>query len=133
MYSAYEYTVPPYGSTTIFTDLQIKLPEGCYGRVAPRSGISREYNLGVGGGVIDRDYRGNVGVLLFNHGPQPFEVFRGSRIAQLICERVAYPLIQEVEKLTQNDSERGINGFGSTGGYVVSTTGIESPDQSPLQ
>ncbi|KFZ45822.1 hypothetical protein N321_03773, partial [Antrostomus carolinensis] len=64
-------------------------------------------------GVIDEDYRGNVGVVLFNFGKETFEVKKGDRIAQLICERIYYPELEEVQAL--DDTERGEGGFGSTG------------------
>ena len=66
-----------------------------------------------GAGVIDQDYRGNVGVILFNFAESPFEVKKGDRIAQLICERIFTPTLVEVSQL--NDTERGEGGFGSTG------------------
>nr|XP_051678366.1 deoxyuridine 5'-triphosphate nucleotidohydrolase, mitochondrial isoform X2 [Oryctolagus cuniculus] len=98
LYSAYDYTVPPMEKAIVKTDIQIALPSGCYGRIA---------------GVIDEDYRGNVGVVLFNFGKEKFEVKKGDRIAQLICERIFYPEIEEVQVL--DDTERGAGGFGSTG------------------
>ncbi|XP_074249755.1 deoxyuridine 5'-triphosphate nucleotidohydrolase, mitochondrial isoform X2 [Saimiri boliviensis] len=98
LYSAYDYTIPPMEKALVKTDIQIALPSGCYGRVA---------------GVIDEDYRGNVGVVLFNFGKEKFEVKKGDRIAQLICERIFYPEIEEVQAL--DDTERGSGGFGSTG------------------
>ena len=55
------------------TDIQIALPSGCYGRVAPRSGLAAKHFIDVGAGVIDEDYRGNVGVVLFNFGKEKFE------------------------------------------------------------
>lgn len=95
------------------TDIQIELPSGCYGRVAPRSGLAAKNFIDVGAGVIDEDYRGNVGVVLFNHAAVPFEIKKGDRIAQLICEQIFYPTIEEVETLSI--TERGAGGFGSTG------------------
>lgn len=64
-------------------------------------------------GVIDEDYRGNVGVVLFNHSDTDFPVAKGDRIAQLICERIFYPVLEEQRTLC--DTERGGSGFGSTG------------------
>ncbi|XP_056355910.1 deoxyuridine 5'-triphosphate nucleotidohydrolase, mitochondrial isoform X2 [Oenanthe melanoleuca] len=98
LYSAYDCVIPPMEKAVVKTDIQIALPSGCYGRVA---------------GVIDEDYRGNVGVVLFNFGKETFEVKKGDRIAQLICERIYYPELEEVETL--DDTERGEGGFGSTG------------------
>lgn len=97
----------------MLTDIQIELPSGCYGRVAPRSGLAAKNFINVGAGVIDEDYRGNVGVVLFNHAEENFEVKKGDRIAQLICERIFYPEIEEVSALST--TERGAGGFGSTG------------------
>ncbi|XP_029808301.1 deoxyuridine 5'-triphosphate nucleotidohydrolase, mitochondrial isoform X1 [Suricata suricatta] len=113
LYSAYDYTVPPMEKALVKTDIQIALPSGCYGRVAPRSGLASKHFIDVGAGVIDEDYRGNVGVVLFNFGKEKFEVKKGDRIAQLICERIFYPEIEEVQVL--DDTERGSGGFGSTG------------------
>ncbi|XP_039744132.1 deoxyuridine 5'-triphosphate nucleotidohydrolase, mitochondrial isoform X2 [Pteropus medius] len=97
LYSAYDYTVPPMEKTLVKTDIQIALPSGCYGRVAPRSGLAAKHFIDVGAGVIDEDYRGDIGVVLFNFGKEKFEVKKGDRIAQLICERIFYPEIEEVQ------------------------------------
>ncbi|XP_055707601.1 deoxyuridine 5'-triphosphate nucleotidohydrolase [Phlebotomus papatasi] len=111
--SAYDCVVPARGKELVKTDIQIQVPEGCYGRVAPRSGLAHKNFIDVGAGVIDEDYRGNVGVILFNHSDLDFKVTKGDRIAQLICERIFYPDIEEVQSLTE--TERGSGGFGSTG------------------
>ncbi|XP_048812661.1 deoxyuridine 5'-triphosphate nucleotidohydrolase, mitochondrial isoform X1 [Lagopus muta] len=113
LYSAYDYIIPPMEKAVVKTDIQIALPAGCYGRVAPRSGLAAKHFIDVGAGVIDEDYRGNVGVVLFNFGKETFEVKKGDRIAQLICERIFYPELEEVQTL--DDTERGEGGFGSTG------------------
>uniref|UniRef100_A0A8C0D690 Deoxyuridine 5'-triphosphate nucleotidohydrolase n=1 Tax=Balaenoptera musculus TaxID=9771 RepID=A0A8C0D690_BALMU len=101
--------LPPMEKAPVKTDI----PSGCYGRVAPRSGLAAKHFIDVGAGVIDEDYRGNVGVVLFNFGKEKFEVKKGDRIAQLICEQIFYPEIEEVQVL--DDTERGSGGFGSTG------------------
>ncbi|XP_054693485.1 deoxyuridine 5'-triphosphate nucleotidohydrolase, mitochondrial isoform X1 [Grus americana] len=113
LYSAYDCVIPPMEKAVVKTDIQIALPSGCYGRVAPRSGLAAKHFIDVGAGVIDEDYRGNVGVVLFNFGKENFEVKKGDRIAQLICERIYYPELEEVQAL--DDTERGEGGFGSTG------------------
>jgi deoxyuridine 5'-triphosphate nucleotidohydrolase len=69
--------------------------------------------IDVGAGVVDYDYRGNVGVVLFNHGEQDFAIARGDRVAQLILERISMAPAVEVQELT--DTARGSGGFGSTG------------------
>ena len=81
--------------------------------VAPRSGLAWKYSIDVGAGVIDADYRGPVGVILFNHSDVDFEVKVGDRIAQLIIEKIITPEVVEVEDL--DSTERGVGGFGSTG------------------
>lgn len=112
-YSAYDCVIPARGKAVVKTDIQVELPEGCYGRVAPRSGLAVKNFIDVGAGVIDEDYRGNVGVVLFNHSEVEFAIAKGDRIAQLICERIFYPTIEEVKDLS--DTKRGAGGFGSTG------------------
>ncbi|XP_061195537.1 deoxyuridine 5'-triphosphate nucleotidohydrolase-like [Saccostrea echinata] len=113
LYSAYDYVIPAKGKVIAKTDIQIALPDGCYGRVAPRSGLAAKHFIDVGAGVIDQDYRGNVGVVMFNFADQDFEVKKGDRMAQLICERIYIPDLQECERL--DDTDRGEGGFGSTG------------------
>ena len=90
--------MPARGKASIRTDLQIQLPEGCYGRRAPRSGLVLQHHIDIGGGVIDADYRGNVGVVLYNHSDLPFTVSRGDRIAQLIREQIYYLSLEEEEE-----------------------------------
>ncbi|XP_054711404.1 deoxyuridine 5'-triphosphate nucleotidohydrolase-like [Uloborus diversus] len=97
LYSAYDYTVPARGKILAKTDIQIQVPHGFYGRVAPRSGLAVKNFIDVGAGVVDEDYRGNLGVVLFNFGEENFQVSKGDRIAQLICEQICYPDIEEVE------------------------------------
>jgi dUTP pyrophosphatase len=111
--SAYDCVIPARGKFIVKTDIQIELPEGCYGRVAPRSGLAAKNFIDVGAGVIDEDYRGNVGVVMFNHSDVEFAVAKGDRIAQLICERIFYPTLEELPSLS--DTQRGAGGFGSTG------------------
>jgi len=113
LYSAYDYLVGPMDKAIVKTDIQIAVPSGHYGRVAPRSGLAAKHFIDVGAGVVDEDYRGNVGVVLFNFGKEPFEVKKGDRVAQLVCEKICYPDLQELETL--DDTERGAGGFGSTG------------------
>eukprot|EP01133_Synstelium_polycarpum_P002496 gene2496-2842_t len=111
--SAYELVVPARGKALAKTDLQISIPEGTYARVAPRSGLAWKNSIDVGAGVIDSDYRGNVGVILFNHSDVDFPIAAGDRIAQLILERIVTPEAIEVDSL--DETNRGEGGFGSTG------------------
>ena len=80
---------------------------------APRSGLALKHSIDVGAGVIDADYRGPVGVILFNHSDADFAVKPGDRIAQMIIEVIATPEVAEVEDL--DATVRGEGGFGSTG------------------
>ncbi|KAK9841195.1 hypothetical protein WJX74_001748 [Apatococcus lobatus] len=111
--SAYEYVVPAQGKELVKTDLSIAIPSGTYARVAPRSGLAWKFFIDTGAGVIDEDYRGNIGVVLFNHGQTDFRVKRGDRIAQLILERIMTPKVEEVAEL--DITVRGSDGYGSTG------------------
>ncbi|PKA61940.1 Deoxyuridine 5'-triphosphate nucleotidohydrolase [Apostasia shenzhenica] len=111
--SATAAKVPARGKALIPTDLSIAIPEGAYARIAPRSGLAWKHSIDVGAGVIDADYRGPVGVVLFNHSDVDFEVNSGDRIAQLILEKImTLPVIEEEEL---DITERGSGGFGSTG------------------
>lgn len=113
LYSAYSITVEPSSHAVVLTDLSFKFPLGCYGRIAPRSGLAIKHMIDVGGGVIDPDYRGNVGIVLFNFGKSPFYISRGDRVAQMICEKAEFPELQLVSSL--DCTNRGDSGFGSTG------------------
>lgn len=113
--SAESLKVPRRGKCLVSTGLQVAIPLGHYGRVAPRSGLAFKHFIDVGAGVIDPDYRGELKVLLFNHSDTDFQVNTGDRIAQLICERISRPTLVEVVNL--EDTDRGTNGFGSTGGF----------------
>jgi dUTP pyrophosphatase len=111
--SAYECMVPARGKALVKTDLSIAIPVGTYARVAPRSGLAWKHSIDVGAGVIDADYRGPVGVILFNHSDTDFTIHAGDRIAQLILELIVTPQVLEVEDL--DATTRGEGGFGSTG------------------
>ncbi len=95
--------------------------------VAPRSGLAHKHSIDVGAGVIDYDYRGNVGVILFNFSDKDFQISPGDRIAQLILERISMASVVEVADL--DDTTRGAGGFGSTG---VSANSGESNGESLL-
>ena len=113
LYGIEEVSSPPGGRCLIKTGLAMVIPEGLYGRIAPRSGLALAKGLSVGAGVIDSDYRGEIGILLFNQG-QEYGVIRiGDRIAQIIFEKIAVPNIEEAAELPQPN--RGDAGFGPTG------------------
>lgn len=108
-------TIPPGAFARVSTGLALELPEGTEGQVRPRSGLAAKYGVSVlnAPGTIDCGYRGEVCVLLINHGPEPFEVTPGMRIAQLVVAPVSAVTVREVER--QGTSARGAGGFGSTG------------------
>jgi dUTP pyrophosphatase len=97
------------------TGLILQVPEGYEGQVRPRSGLALQHGITVlnAPGTIDADYRGEVGVLLVNHGRAPFEITRGMRIAQLVIAPVQRAILFELLALAP--STRGADGFGSTG------------------
>ena len=106
--------IAPYGSKSVKTKIALQIPDGYYGRIACRSGLAREYRLIVLGGVIDSDYTGEIIVVLMNLGEFPIEMPEGTRIAQIIIEKIhKCAEMEEVENLGQ--TERGSKGFGSSG------------------
>ncbi len=111
--SAVEEIVPARGRKLVATGIRIKLPPGCVGLVWPRSGLAVKQGLDCGAGVIDAGYRGEVKVLLFNHTDSDHRVQPGDRIAQLLVQKVERVQFVPVDSL--EDSDRGDNGFGSTG------------------
>jgi len=110
--SAQDVVIKARGKGLVMTDIVIAVPEGYYGRIAPRSGLAWKNHIDVGAGVIDSDYRGNVGVVLFNHAEVDFKVTQGDRIAQLLLEKIITPEVKEVLEI--DTTERGAGGFGST-------------------
>jgi len=111
--SAYDMIIKAHDKGVVKTDIAIEVPKMTYGRVAPRSGLAVKHFIDVGAGVIDSDFRGNIGVVLFNHSDEDFVIKKGDRVAQLIIEMIMTPEISVTETLTFTD--RGENGFGSTG------------------
>ena len=96
----------------VSTGISFTVPIGTYGRIAPRSGLSTK-GIFINAGVIDRNYTGEVKVILNNFGKNDVILPKGSRIAQLIIERISNPATLEVDQLDPTDRESG--GFGSTG------------------
>jgi len=113
--TATETILPPGARALLPTGIKIALPQGFEAQIRPRSGLALRHGITVlnSPGTIDADYRGEIGVLLINHGEAPFTVERGMRIAQLVVAPVTRTIWQEVETLP--DSVRGDGGFGSTG------------------
>jgi len=107
--------IAPGGRAMIPTGIAIALPRGHEGQIRPRSGLAARHGITVLNtpGTIDADYRGEVQVILINHGAEPFVVERGMRIAQLVIARVERVALIEVESL--DTTARAAGGIGSTG------------------
>ena len=107
-------TIPPNTSALISTGLSIAIPEDSEIQIRPRSGLAAKSNIGVLNtpGTIDSDYRGELKIILFNHGKKDFTVKNNDRIAQMILMPILKVNFEEVEKLP--DTVRGTGGFGST-------------------
>ncbi|MGI8734435.1 MAG: dUTP diphosphatase [Pyrinomonadaceae bacterium] len=108
-----ELHIAPQSRIGAHTGLSVAIPEGFYGRVAPRSGLAARYGLDVLSGVIDADYRGEVICLLYNTGDEIIVLPAGSKICQLIIEQVIMPTPAWADEL--EETARGAGGFGSTG------------------
>lgn len=108
-------TLAPGERRLVPTGLQLEIPAGFEGQVRPRSGLAVRHGVTVlnSPGTIDSDYRGEVAVVLINHGRSPFVIERGERIAQLVIARLEAVEWHEVSELAP--SQRGDGGFGSTG------------------
>lgn len=108
-------TLAPGAFQAIGTGLALAIPPGYEGQVRPRSGLAARFGVTVlnAPGTLDSDYRGEVKVLLINHGSEPFSIQAGDRIAQLVLAEVARLPIRQVTQL--DATERGEGGFGHTG------------------
>ena len=114
--SAEDVRIEPGARHAVATGLAMAIPHGFEIQVRPRSGLAFKHGITVPNtpGTIDSDYRGELKVLLINHGPDAFQVSRGDRVAQLVLAPVVQAAWDEVEEL--DATERGAGGFGSTGG-----------------
>jgi dUTP pyrophosphatase len=113
-----DIVIPGRGGTCVVpTGLKMALPEDHEGQVRPRSGLAARHGVTVlnSPGTIDEDFRGEVKVLLINHGPEPYTVRRGDRIAQLVVAKYKRAYVFEVLEIDEDGSARGAGGFGSTG------------------
>lgn len=108
------------------TNLAVDLPKppsglGICAVVHPRSGLALKKSIGIGGGLIDKGYTGDIGVIIFNHSNETFVVEKGDKIAQLVVQLILTPDIKEVDDITGQDTSRGVGGFGSTGTSINET------------
>ena len=115
LYAVGNDTLEPGEFKVIKTGLQMSLPFGYEAQVRPRSGLAAKKGVTVLNtpGTIDADYRGEVGVILINHGKEPFIIEKGDRIAQMVISKLTRFKVKEV--ITLDKTKRGDGGFGSTG------------------
>lgn len=116
--SAEDVTIAPGGRHAVATGLALAIPPGFEIQVRPRSGLALKHGITVPNtpGTIDSDYRGELKVILINHGADAFDIRRGDRVAQLVLAPVTRAAWLETDEL--DDTARGAGGFGSTGGVV---------------
>lgn len=116
--SAETVRLAPGARHAVATGLAVAIPHGYEIQVRPRSGLAIKHGITVPNtpGTIDSDYRGELKVILINHGTEPFAIERGDRVAQLVLAAVTQAGWQVVDEL--DDTERGSGGFGSTGGHA---------------
>lgn len=117
--SAEDVTILPGTRHAVATGLALAIPHGFEVQVRPRSGLALKHGITVPNtpGTIDSDYRGELKVILINHGDSAFEIRRGDRVAQLVVAPVTRGTWLEVEEL--DETARGAGGFGSTGGVAA--------------
>ena len=116
--AAEDVTLAPGGRHAVATGFSVAIPPGYEIQVRPRSGLALKHGISVPNapGTIDSDYRGELKVIMINHGAEPFAIARGDRIAQLVLAPITQAAWNEVAEL--DDTERGAGGFGSTGGHA---------------
>jgi dUTP pyrophosphatase len=115
LFAHVDVTLEPGAFGLVATGIAIELPPGAEAQVRPRSGLALKRGVTVlnAPGTIDSGYRGEVGVILINHGREPFVVRKGDKIAQMVVAPVAQATVEAVEELSE--TRRGSGGFGSTG------------------
>lgn len=131
LYSTDDITIEPQQRACVGTGIAVEWNSDCrpdsseyesenyYLRIAPRSGLAYKHGIDVGAGVIDSDYRGEIKVILFNHGLNPFVIKKGDRIAQAILTRIlrfnSISVVDNSKESELTNTKRGTEGFGSTG------------------
>jgi dUTP diphosphatase len=111
------FALAPGERAMVPTGIAIALPAGVAGLVLPRSGLAARHGIGVvnGPGLIDPNYRGEINVVLINHGTERFEAEPGDRVAQLLLVPFLSPAVDVVDELPPSGDDRGAGGFGSSG------------------
>lgn len=117
--AAEDLVLEPAARHAVATGFAVAIPPGYEIQVRPRSGLALKHGISVPNtpGTVDSDYRGEVKVIVINHGAEPFAIARGDRIAQLVLAPVTLAAWHEVAEL--DETARGAGGFGSTGGHAT--------------
>lgn len=115
LFSTSDVTIQPGESALVPTGISIQLPPNTEAQIRPRSGLAFKYQITVLNtpGTVDEGYRGEIQVILINHGREPFNVVTGMKIAQMVIKPVISVVVEKIEELGSTD--RGTGGFGSTG------------------
>lgn len=118
LYSAKEYIIEPHKRVIVHTGVYLELSDGWEVQIRPRSGLAAKYGITVLNtpGTIDSSYRNEIMVILHNDSEEIYKVSIGDRIAQAVFKRVPLVYLKEIDTKPSEDTDRGINGFGSTGG-----------------
>lgn len=112
LYAPEDVIIPAHGSAKVDTGVHIAIPAGYVGDVKSKSGLMMQYDITTDG-TVDAGYIGSIWVKLFNHGDQEYTAIKGQKIAQLVLKAIITPELEVVDELDNTD--RGSNGFGSTG------------------
>lgn len=120
LYSCVDTAIPAFKNGLVKTEVAVRLPSvpngfSCYGRIAPRSGFSLHRQNDNGAGVIDANYTGELGVVVFNHSPEDISIKKGDRVAQLIVEVCLVVKSKVVHDIVSDRNGRGSTGFGAPG------------------
>lgn len=113
LFSVHEYTIQPHERTLISTGIAMALPPKHVGLIWDKSGPPVKVGLHTMGGVLDETYRGEIKIVVINHGNEAIRIEKGQKVAQLLIQPIAQPEIKEVAEL--DATVRGTGGFGSTG------------------
>jgi len=115
LYSAENYVLRPGQITLVSTGIKLAIPKGYEAQIRPKSGLALNHGISVcnSPGTIDSGYRGEIGVIAINHSKEEFKIEKGTKIAQMVFNKIEKAEFEEVKDL--DNTKRGQNGFGSTG------------------
>jgi len=123
LFSREEQIILPGESAVFDTGVHVELPEGTFGKLESKSGLHIKYDIICAGGTLDEGYTGSIHVKLYNMGTKPYMVRKGQKIVQMVVIPILRPELELVDHL--EETERGSNGFGSTGHFASTGTTSE--------